>query len=457
MPKFDEKSFTFSVDDNWMTGVIQVKDFSNPQALLVEIKEFLTEKKIKRIIKENLVQCLKEKQTGQKYVIAKGIQPEPTIKEYYELLVDLDEQPRPMERMDGGVDFKELYIPNLVKLNQPIMRLIPTKQGKNGLNIKSEVIAPPEKSISSFLPSEDLKPDENNPGIFLAAKAGLVKIQDKRVIIINVLKVNGDVDFRTGNIRFPGNVVVSGDVKSGFKIFSEGNVEVLGSVEDAEIVAEGDVKVRKGFVGNGEGIIKSKGTVEITYGLNQQIKCRNLIFHKEIINCKVNAGESVVSRRGLIIGGEVKADYKVEVRQIGHEEATKAFISVGSKKDLIQRKKEMEQKIHQLNEEYKKIKDTLYNLFRKKVKNQLSDEEEALLNNLEEKKKSIPDEITILEKNITELNQSFEKIKNANITVFGIIYPGNIIELFSERLDPRKSYNNVLVRYKDEQLNITRL
>ena len=165
----------------------------------------------------------------------------------------------------------------------------------------------------------------------------------------------------------------------------------------------------------------------------------------------------MISRRGLIIGGEIKAQYKVEVRQIGHEEATKAIISVGSRKDLIQRKLELENKVKELNEEYKKIKETLYELFRKKMKKALSHEEEELLEQLEVKKKVIPEEVQRLEKNLTELNQAFEKIRNANITVFGDIFPGNLIELFSEKLDPRKHLRNVIIRFENDELIITKL
>jgi hypothetical protein len=457
MPTYDRKYFTLFIDDAWMHADLLIKDFSNLKELIHDLTEILRETNIKRVNREKLKEILADKIQGERLRIAEGILPEPSHPAFYELLIDLNEKPRPLQKMDGGVDLKELFIPNLVKKNRPIMRKIPASPGKAGIDIRGNKIAPVEKKISTFQPSQDLKPSETDPNILVADKAGLVIVEDKAIKINDILDVRRDVDYGTGNIDFPGKVIIHGDVKSGFRVKATGDIEIHGMVEDASIISDGNVTVKKGFAGNGEGFIKAGGNVQISYGLNQTIQCENLTFHKELINCKVYANNAVISRRGLIIGGEIKAQYKVEVRQIGHEEATKAIISVGSRKDLIQRKLELENKVKELNEEYKKIKETLYELFRKKMKKALSHEEEELLEQLEVKKKVIPEEVQRLEKNLTELNQAFEKIRNANITVFGDIFPGNLIELFSEKLDPRKHLRNVIIRFENDELIITKL
>lgn len=451
MAAFDGKYFTFFVDDHWLRGEIQVKDFSRMELLIQELTQFLKEQKIIRIHKEFLKQCLALKDTTQKYLIAEGIPPVPGHNEYYELLIDIKDTPRPMDRMDGGVDFKELFIPNLVKPNRPVLRRIPASEGKKGLDIRGQVLEPEIRNIHSVLPSEDLYPSPSDPDIFLSAKGGLVKISGQKVVIEQQFHVRGDVDYSTGNIRFPGDVIIDGVVKSGFTVVAEGDILIKGGVEDAIVEAGKNIKIKEGFTGNGSGVMKAGGDVELVHCLNQRIECENLIFHKELINTTVIARNSVVSRRGKIIGGEIRAFYKVEVFQIGHEESTRAIISVGSRKDLMQRKTELETNIKDLYQQMEQIKEKLYELFKKKIRRALSEEEILMMEKLEKQKDSIPAEIQALERNLTEINQAFERIKNANITVFGTIYPGNSIVLFNLHLNPNETYNHVMIRYDMEK------
>ena len=44
----------------------------------------------------------------------------------------------------------------------------------------------------------------------------------------------------------------------GFNIKAQGNIEIHGVVEDSLIETEGAIFVKKGFVGNGRGVIRSR-------------------------------------------------------------------------------------------------------------------------------------------------------------------------------------------------------
>ena len=48
----------------------------------------------------------------------------------------------------------------------------------------------------------------------LFIKSGVLHVDD-------VYQIRGDVDFHTGNIDFNGDVIIGGDVKSGFQIISK--------------------------------------------------------------------------------------------------------------------------------------------------------------------------------------------------------------------------------------------
>ena len=56
--------------------------------------------------------------------------------------------------------------------------------------------------------------------------------------MLPVLEISGDVGPATGNINFVGSMV-KGNVKSGFVITADGDVEVYGIVEAAKVEAGG--------------------------------------------------------------------------------------------------------------------------------------------------------------------------------------------------------------------------
>jgi uncharacterized protein (DUF342 family) len=77
-----------------------------------------------------------------------------------------------------------------------------------------------------------------------------------------------DVDFRSGNIDFPGPVNVRGDVTSGFVLRAAGEVQIAGSVDGGSVIADGDITIQGGFFAEAEGHhgrIESRGTVRLGF------------------------------------------------------------------------------------------------------------------------------------------------------------------------------------------------
>ena len=63
-------------------------------------------------------------------------------------------------------------------------------------------------------------------------------------------EIHGDVDYSTGDIRYPGTVYVLGSIKSGFNVTAEGSVVIEGHVENkVSIRAGGNLAVRQGIAG----------------------------------------------------------------------------------------------------------------------------------------------------------------------------------------------------------------
>jgi len=68
----------------------------------------------------------------------------------------------------------------------------------------------------------------------LAGIDGRVEIIDGKIHIYAVYEVSGNVDNSTGNIDFVGNVIIHGNVLTGFEVKSGGYIEVSGRVRGCE-------------------------------------------------------------------------------------------------------------------------------------------------------------------------------------------------------------------------------
>ena len=107
-----------------------------------------------------------------------------------------------------------------------------------------------------------------------------------------------------------GSVIVQGNVKSGFTINANGDLQVNGIVEAAEIVAEGDVIINRGIQGQGKGIIKAGRDFKVRYIENATVEAgENINIAEASMHSCLLAGKNIKldGKKGLIVGGTAKA------------------------------------------------------------------------------------------------------------------------------------------------------
>jgi hypothetical protein len=68
-------------------------------------------------------------------------------------------------------------------------------------------------------------------------------LKNGAVCVFHVYNVHSDVDLKTGNIDFDGDVYITGDIKEGMKVRAGNNLSVLGTVTGAELSAGGNISV----------------------------------------------------------------------------------------------------------------------------------------------------------------------------------------------------------------------
>lgn len=183
-------------------------------------------------------------------VIAKGQAPVPGKDATVEILF-ADQVSSQFFEVNGTVDYKNhLHIPSVTK-GEVIARKIPMQEGVPGYDVYGEVIAPEPPRDVTLVGKPNVEITED--GEVIALKDGRPRILGTSVKIFDIstsFVVTGDVDLKTGNIVFCGDVIVYGDVTDHMKVESLGNVYVYGNVYNATITATGSIYIRGNAIGS---------------------------------------------------------------------------------------------------------------------------------------------------------------------------------------------------------------
>lgn len=149
-----------------------------------------------------------------------------------------------LEEVNGKIDYKNIVkIPN-VKAGEVIATVHKPLEGQDGLNVYGKVLKtkPPKKIEIRTKSRTELKED----GRVVALQAGRPTVTGNSVKYFDILQVHeihGDVDLKTGNILFNGDVIVHGNVKDHMRVDALGNIYIKGSVYLSTIVSAQNIYI----------------------------------------------------------------------------------------------------------------------------------------------------------------------------------------------------------------------
>lgn len=176
-------------------------------------------------------------------VVARGKPPGLPVDEKVEILFPQEVKPVPLVRDDGTVDFHNVKKMFFVEAGELLAVVSPGTPGTPGVDVCGREILPlpPRRAVVRTGKGARLVEEE---GRVYAGRTGRpVLRQSGRVYFIDVEDVmvhHGDVDLRTGNIRFRGTLlVVRGNVLESMEVRSIGMTIIDGVVSGAR-VATGD-------------------------------------------------------------------------------------------------------------------------------------------------------------------------------------------------------------------------
>lgn len=274
------------------------------------------------------------------------------------LIYHFDTEPSSKPRLleDGSVDFRNLNIIQNVTKGQLLVEYIPPTDGEDGLFVTGEVKTA-NKGKNVILPKGKRVAVSEDGLQLLADTDGNVEIIDRKINVSNIMVINGNVDVATGNIFFNGDIMILGNVITGFTVTATGSINVDGFVEASTLKADGNIVLKNGIQGSGRGKLIAGGNIVTKFIEMADIYCKGNITTNAIMNSTIESESDIIvsGRRGFIVGGITKALNKIQATGLGNMSEITTVLEVGFTEESIKKIISLEMEIEALSDELKEI------------------------------------------------------------------------------------------------------
>jgi len=394
-----------------------------PGATLAQLSDKLQAAAVIYGIDDHALERLSKVRSSFHCCCARGLSPHNGEEAYLRYHVDLESQGRPVELEDGRVDFKNINNFISVEEGQLLVEKIPPTPGIQGMDVLGLPIpAKPGKDIPL--------PVGRNVTVIdgcrlVAAISGQLYIARKRINVLPVIEIAGNVDYSTGNIDFMGSVIVHGSVLSGFSVKAGGNVEIRGSIGGGMVEAN-NITVRTGIQGMNRSVVKARERVVANFIENATIYADKEVVVSDVVrHSKIFAGVRIIvdGRRGLVLGGQLSAGEEIRVRTAGSQAqpATDLEVSVNPflKNEMFQLRCEIKDK-EALCEELER---SLAYIRSQGVENIPASKRERY-DKMEAEYNALPNCLDDMQLRLADIDSLLYCMKPGKIRVANILYPG---------------------------------
>ncbi|WP_277656390.1 DUF342 domain-containing protein [Seleniivibrio woodruffii] len=312
----------------------------------------------------------------------------------------------------------------LAEMEQPIAMIINPTEGRDGVDVTGKSV--PAK------PGQDVKLDLGR-NVYISGKKVISRIDGlveygrvNGIIYLDVSQVyivKEDVDFTTGNIDFPGSVIVNGSIKAGFQVRARN--EVIATTIRGRVIAGGGVTARQGIIGGQEAAdIYSEGSVYAKFVHKAKIITNEGVYvKKSIMASEIYAEKEVIvdGAPGSIIGGKIFSVKEISAKVYGSESYVKTEVAIfTSVKDVVDMKKLVAQRF-ETSKMLNKLENYLGN--NKEILMRQGESKRAMIDKLLRKREQMRKEIASLDSMIKELQGKLVMNSTGRIEVQRHAYP----------------------------------
>ena len=345
---------------------------------------------------------------------------------------------KPKEQADGSVDHHELHFVQSVAAGDVIAEWVPFDESSSEIDerfVSDDKVFPAGRGTG-------LK--RNFPDKLYAAVDGYACYKDGIILVRETLTVHTDIDYRTGNIEFVGNITIEGSIRSGFSMQGQ-DVKVVGQVEGALIEARNNLDCRGGVKGGKTARLEAGKDIKLAFCEYATVVASNDVLVKgALMHSNVYAGRRLAVG-GRLTGGNICAyEYIYVGEQLGGGMDTDTSLVLGYNPALLHADKGYNERIKIVHEDIASFE---------KILNKGEEFRAEYGPRLESARKEL-ELLMALKVKLWEGIYATERLEECKVLVPGVVKPGVEVSIGSAYLKVDDFLEDVFFYYKNDEVKI---
>ncbi|MDX1958950.1 MAG: FapA family protein [Leptospiraceae bacterium] len=390
-----------------------------------DIIQILIDNKITYGLQENAIaELVEHTKYYVKTLVAKGKEPINSTNGYIKLLFDPSSTPKLAENQFGKVNYKDLRIIQSVETGSVIAEKVAPQLGQDGMDVYSNLIPFAKGTEGNWKVGANCELDENQQKLVAMIAGRPVQEKDGTIRVDEVIHLE-NVDYSTGNVEFPGMIIVDGNVADDFTLKTKGSLFIKKSVGRVFLYAEKDIVLSGGIMGRSGGFVEAQGNIYAKFVEQGKLKAGgNIIITEASLHSDISAKEgiTVLGGRGELIGGEAVAGTHITVSKLGAVVETRTNLTVGLPPEVLDELDRMKEELKNREETLKKVRFSL-NRILDHHKKEVSKEEELTIHKLRELEKKYLELCETLKTQFESVSTSFDLSESAYVSIEKNLYP----------------------------------
>lgn len=420
-----------SVNPNHTTAFVS---FSRPEnggsdITVGKVMAALDEKNVSYgILDEDIKLAVEQKRYDENICVAKWDMPQDGVDGTIKYFYNIETHAAPVENENGVVDYKNLGRVRNITAGTPIAAITLPTEGEPGKDVTGRIVMQ-KKGVPVKVNVGQGTSLINDGKEIIAAVDGNLVYKNGAFHVEETLVINGDVDVSSGNIDFIGAVTIKGSVFEGFRVTSKRDINISGSINGAELSADGNINIKIGSI-NSE--IECKGDLKLGFCENSKIHAEGSVESASFVGGEVFADKKIIATgKGVIMGGKYTALDGIEASVIGSEKYAKTLITLGNNAVLSEERDKLEKQNAELEDKADQLGKMLVTLNELSKKSKLSPEREQLKTEALRNRLKMQSEVKKNRVRIAEIDDTLQLTQNLSVACKRVIYPGVTLRINS--------------------------
>lgn len=321
------------------------------------------------VAENNIAKFLENRSYDEPIIIAEATKQQEGTDAFITYFFNTDLTQKPRVNEDGSVDFHHLDLLSAVSKGQLIAELTPAVQGKPGIDVCGGLLRPVKVKPKTLRVGNNIIISEDGLKAYSEVD-GHATVEGDQVFVSNQYEVAANVDASTGDIEYDGNILIHGNVNTGYTVTAKGDIVVEGVVEGAVLTAGGHIILKRGIQGmEHRGVLKATGNIISRFIESATVEAGGYVSADAIMHSKVMAKGDVTvdGKKGYITGGMIRSGTTISARTIGSSMGTTTNLEVGIEPAIIEEYRTLTKEQDDLQEELEIVMQKLMT-FAKRIK-----------------------------------------------------------------------------------------